>query len=42
MNKEEVVYSDFDMNRLDEAVKMVGDAFESNNVFSKEGLESRE
>jgi hypothetical protein len=30
------------MDRLQEAVKMVVDSFEVNNVFSKEGLETRE
>lgn len=38
MNKSELIYTDFDMGRLEEAVKLAGDAFEANNVFSKEGL----
>jgi hypothetical protein len=41
MNKAELIYSDFAMERLEEAVKMVGDSFDANNDFSKEGLESR-
>lgn len=30
------------MDKLDEVVKMAVDAFEHNNVFSKQGLETRE
>ncbi len=38
MNKAEIVYSDFNMDRLEEAVTMAADAYQANNEFSKEGL----
>ena len=41
MNYSELVYCDFTMDRLEEAVKMTVDAYEANNEFSKEGLEGR-
>lgn len=38
MNKSEIIFSEFSLECLQEAVTMVADAFESNNVFSQKGL----
>jgi hypothetical protein len=35
MDYKELVYCDFTMDRLEEAVKMAADAYEANNEFSK-------
>ena len=42
MNKSELIFTHFSLEYLQEAVTMVADAFEANNVFSQKGLETRE